>query len=46
MTDKSHGVKGMTAFLVDAGTPGLSTGNHENKMGIRTSNNCDVVRED
>ena len=46
MTDKSQGVKGMTAFLVDAGTPGLSTGNHENKMGIRTSNTCDVVLED
>lgn len=46
MTDKSQGVKGMTAFLVEAGTPGLSTGNHENKMGIRTSNTCDVVLED
>ncbi len=46
MTDKSQGVKGMSAFLVDAGTPGLSTGNHENKMGIRTSNTCDVVLED
>ena len=46
MTDKSQGVKGMSAFLVEAGTPGLSTGNHENKMGIRTSNTCDVVLED
>lgn len=46
MTDKSQGVKGMSAFVVDAGTPGLSTGNHENKMGIRTSNTCDVVFED
>ncbi len=46
MTDKSQGIKGMSAFLVDAGTPGLSTGNHENKMGIRTSNTCDVVLED
>ena len=46
MTDKSQGVKGMSAFLVEAGTPGLSTGNHENKMGIRTSNTCDVVLEE
>ena len=46
MTDKSQGVKGMSIFLVDAGTPGLSAGNHENKMGIRTSNTCDVVLED
>ena len=46
MTDPSKGIKGMTAFLVFEGTPGLSTGNHENKMGIRTSNTCDVVMED
>ena len=46
MTDLSKGLKGMTAFLVYEGTPGLSIGNHENKMGIRTSNTCDVVLED
>ena len=46
MTDLSKGLKGMTAFLVYEGTPGLSVGNHENKMGIRTSNTCDVVLED
>ena len=46
MTDKSKGVKGMSMFLVDAGTPGLSAGHEENKMGIRTSNTCDVVLED
>ena len=46
MTDLSKGIKGMSAFLVSAGTPGLSTGNHENKMGIRTSDTCDVVLED
>ena len=46
MTDKSKGVKGISMFLIDAGTPGLSTGHEENKMGIRTSNTCDVVLED
>ncbi len=46
MTDKTKGVKGMSMFLVDAGTPGLSTGHEENKMGIRTSNTCDVILED
>lgn len=46
MTDKSQGVKGMSMFFVEAGTPGLSTGKEENKMGIRTSNTCDVVFED
>lgn len=46
MTDKSKGVRGMSAFLVDGNTPGLSSGNHENKMGIRASNTSDVVMED
>lgn len=46
MTDKSKGLKGMSMFLVEKGTPGLSTGKHEDKMGIRTSNTCDVVLED
>ena len=46
MTDKSAGVKGISMFFVEKGTPGLSTGNHEDKMGIRTSNTADVVLED
>ena len=46
MTDKSAGVKGISMFFVEKGTPGLSTGNHEAKMGIRTSNTADVVLED
>lgn len=46
MTDKSKGVKGISMFFIEAGTPGLSTGNEEDKMGIRTSNTCDVVLED
>lgn len=46
MTNKAKGVRGISAFLVPKDTPGLSVGNHENKMGIRTSNTCDVVLED
>ena len=46
MTDKEKGVKGMSTFFVEKGTPGLSSGNEENKMGIRTSNTADVVMED
>ena len=46
MTDKSKGVKGISMFLVDAGTPGLSTGHEENKMGIRLSNTTDVIFQD
>ena len=46
MTGKSVGVKGMSMFFIEAGTPGLSTGHEEDKMGIRTSNTCDVVLDD
>ena len=45
-TDKSAGAKGMSAFLVFKGTPGLSIGSHENKMGIRVSQTSDVILED
>jgi hypothetical protein len=33
----SAGARGVTAFLVEGGTPGLSVGRHERKMGIRAS---------
>lgn len=46
MTDKAAGVKGISMFFIEAGTPGLSTGHEEDKMGIRGSNTCDVVLED
>lgn len=46
ITDKTAGAKGISMFLVEDGTPGLSTGNHENKMGIRCSTTADVVLED
>lgn len=46
MTDKSKGVKGISMFLVEKGTPGLSAGHEDDKLGIRTSNTTDVVLED
>ncbi|WP_455257925.1 acyl-CoA dehydrogenase family protein [Peptoniphilus asaccharolyticus] len=46
ITDKSVGARSMSMFLVPAGTEGLSAGKEEDKMGIRTSNTCDVVFED
>lgn len=46
MTDKTKGTRGMSAFLVYKGTPGLSVGNHENKMGVRTSTTSDLVLDD
>ena len=45
-TDRSCGTNGLSAFLVEKGTKGLSTGSHENKMGIRTSITSDVILDD
>lgn len=41
--DRSLGAKGITAFLLEKEYPGLTIGKHENKMGLRLSNTCDVV---
>ncbi len=40
------GYRGITAFLIDAGTPGLTVGRKEDKMGIRASSTCEVLFED
>ncbi len=44
--DLSKGYKGITAFLVERETPGLSIGKKENKLGIRASSTCEVILED
>jgi alkylation response protein AidB-like acyl-CoA dehydrogenase len=36
-TDPAGGSRGVTAFLVPRGTPGLTVGRHEQKMGLRAS---------
>ncbi len=38
--------KGITCFVVDRKTPGVSVGKKENKMGQRCSNTTDVIFED
>ena len=45
-TDPEGGARGMSCFMVDAGTPGLSAGRLEDKMGMRTSHTGDVIMED
>ena len=40
------GYRGITAFLVEAGTPGLTVGRKEDKLGIRASSTCEVILED
>ena len=46
MTDKSKGLKGMSAFMVEKSRGGVSAGAEENKMGIRASNTTDVIFQD
>ena len=40
---KSAGIRGLTAFIVEKGTPGFSIGKEEDKMGIRASNTSELV---
>ncbi len=40
------GYKGITAFLVERGTPGFSIGKKEDKLGIRASSTCELVFEE
>jgi acyl-CoA dehydrogenase len=42
-TDKSQGVKGLSAFIVEADRQGVSIGKEEHKMGIRSSNTVELV---
>lgn len=39
----TKGASGITAFLVEAGTPGLSLGPNDKKMGQKGSHTCDVI---
>ena len=45
-TDPSAGPRGLTAFVVEKGTPGLSAGTHLDKLGMRGSNTYPVFFED
>jgi alkylation response protein AidB-like acyl-CoA dehydrogenase len=42
-TDPTAGAKGISAFIVGGGTPGLSAGKHEDKMGLRGSSTVPLV---
>ena len=43
MTDKSQGNRGISAFLVEADTPGFCVGKQELKMGIRGSSTRELI---
>ncbi|WP_029422240.1 acyl-CoA dehydrogenase [Alicyclobacillus macrosporangiidus] len=46
VTDTRRGSRGLTAFLVERGTPGLVIGRKLEKMGLNGSGTCELVFED
>lgn len=44
--NKSLGHRGMCAFIVEKGTPGLSIGKQYHKLGIRAAHNAEIVLQD
>lgn len=44
--DPELGTRGQASFIVPKGTPGLSQGKKENKLGIRASQTTEVILED
>ncbi len=45
-TDKEKRHKGITAFMVEKGTPGFEQGAKEDKLGIRSSDTCSLLFTD
>ncbi len=46
VTDRESKHKGITAFIVEKGTPGFSFGKKEKKLGIRSSPTLEIIFED
>lgn len=42
VTKKAAGSRGISAFIIEKGTPGLTVGKKENKLGIRASDTCEI----
>jgi alkylation response protein AidB-like acyl-CoA dehydrogenase len=45
VTDRTKGHRGISAFIVERGTPGMSAGKKENKLGMRASDTSEVIFE-
>ena len=41
--DPDAGYRGITAFLIERDTPGLSVGKKEDKLGVRASSTCELI---
>jgi alkylation response protein AidB-like acyl-CoA dehydrogenase len=46
VTDRAKGHRGISAFVVEHGTPGMRPGKKENKLGMRASDTSEVVFEE
>jgi alkylation response protein AidB-like acyl-CoA dehydrogenase len=41
--DPAAGYRGITAFVIEKGTPGFAVGHKEDKLGIRASSTCELI---
>ena len=46
VTDRGAGKKGISAFVVERGTPGFRSGKKEDKLGVRSSDTSELVLEE
>ncbi|MFC1743027.1 acyl-CoA dehydrogenase [Candidatus Riflebacteria bacterium] len=46
VTEKGIGTRGISAFIVELGTPGFSIGKKQKKMGLRGSSTAELIFED
>ncbi|WP_213807337.1 acyl-CoA dehydrogenase [Granulicella sp. dw_53] len=46
VTDREKGTKGISAFVVEAGTKGFRPGKKENKLGLRASDTAELIFEE
>jgi len=46
VTDRTKGHRGVSAFIIEHGTPGMSAGKKEDKLGMRASDTSEVIFQD
>jgi len=46
VTDRTRGHRGISAFIIEQGTPGMTAGKKENKLGMRASDTSEVIFQD
>jgi alkylation response protein AidB-like acyl-CoA dehydrogenase len=45
VTDRTAGNRGISAFIIERGTPGMTAGKKEDKLGMRSSETSEVIFE-